>query len=59
MTVVPEETQQSAAKAKAMAEALEKRQTDSYNKMEKLDLKEAHKRCFEGGNSGAVTITGA
>jgi hypothetical protein len=42
--------------------AREEIQTRLYEQMvrtgEALDLKEAHKRCFEGDNSGAVQLKG-
>lgn len=45
-------------KAKEASDRLEKRQTDAYNKMEKLDVKKAHARCFAAGNHGTIAVGG-
>lgn len=46
-------------KATAMSEAYDRRHRELYANMKKLDVKEAHARCFTGGNSGAIRLKGS
>lgn len=49
---------ESLRKARAAAMMLDERRKRSDAQMDKLDLKEAHARCFQGGNHGTIQVGG-
>jgi len=61
---MPDKTEAEKSRDKSLLEAAarEVRRKQEHAEMvasgKALDLKDAHKRCFEGGNSGAVQLKG-